>query len=180
VRRLLARRRFLPTVPLLVATVGSVSGAACRDSEEDADLLPPVGWSPTPPVVTSPVGRARFGTGWYAIESNAHENWRWMGQVGEIHVPSIRAKGHLEFFGWAPLELLATPPVMEISFNGHKIDRFVPPKGRFKKAYDVPEEFQRDQSDSIVRLETSATAIPPGDPRALGFSLVSLTWTTAP
>jgi hypothetical protein len=122
----------------------------------------------------------RFGAGFYPVESNAQGNWRWMGPIGEIHVPSIPAKAHLEILGWAPVELLPTPPTMGISVNGHELDRFVPPNGRFKMAYDVPEYFQRGGPDSIVRLEMSATALAPGDPRALGFSLVSVAWTQAP
>jgi hypothetical protein len=165
-----------------IAIATLAGGEACQRHDEDADLLPPAGWSPpsTQSVVTSPAGKARFGPGWYPVESNEQGSWRWMGQSGEIRVPSLPAKARLEFAGWAPVELLLTPPVMEISINGHKLDHFELSRGRFKKVYEVPQDFQREQADSVVRLETSATAKAPDDPRALGFSLLSVRWMLAP
>ena len=168
---------------LLISLVGVVAGnVGCQRSEEDADILPPVGLSnsATQPVVTSPLGPLRFGQGWYPIESNAQGSWRWMGQIGEIHVPTTPAKARLKISGWAPLELLSTPPTMHVSVNGKEIDRFAPPLGRFKKEYDVAREAESDQPETLVRLETSATANAPNDPRALGFALVSVVWAPVP
>jgi len=175
-------RRALAGV-LLMPLVGVVAGnVGCQRSEEDADVLPPVGLSnaTTQPVVTSPLGPVRFGQGWYPIESNAQGSWRWMGQMGEIHVPTTTAKTRLKISGWAPLELLSAPPTMRVSVNGKEIDRFAPPLGRFKKEYDVAREAASDQPETLVRLETSATANAPNDPRALGFALVSVVWAPVP
>jgi hypothetical protein len=175
------RRSWVKGAPLIVLALG-LGGAACQKPEDDADLLPPPGWTPkaTPPLVVSATGPVRFGSGWYPIESDPQGSWRWMGKSAEIQVPGLPTNGRLKFLGWAPVELLATPPVMRMSFNGHEIGRFVMPRGHFTKAYDVPEDLQQGKAESIVRLETSATATAPGDPRALGFSLVSLAWTLAP
>ena len=141
-------------------------------------MLPPAGLSLSAPqpVVTSPMGPVRFGQGWYPIESNAQGNWRWMGRTGEIRVPTLRTKAHLKILGWAPLELLGATPTMQVSVNGHAIDHFAPPPGHFKKEYDVALDVQGDLPESTVQLETSATGSAPGDSRALGFALVSVSW----
>jgi hypothetical protein len=182
VKRLLGLGRVLPSVLLLFFAVAVAGNGGCRKPEEDADVLPPAGLSlsATPPVVVSPMGPTRFGRGWFPIESNAQGSWRWMGQIGEIHVPTLQSKAHLRILGWAPVELLGTPPTIRISVNGKELDHFAPPIGRFKNGYDVAQEVQGPEPESIVRLETSATASAPGDPRALGFALVSVSWTPAP
>lgn len=166
------------SAPLLFAAVVLACGGGCHRADEDADILPPAGWTPEPPrpAMASPAGKARFGPGWYPVESNADGSWRWMAQSGEIRISGVASTARLELYGWAPLEFMNTPPVFRVSINGRELDRFVPPSGRFRKSYDVPEELQRGVVESVLRLETSATAIAPGDPRPLGFALVSVTW----
>ncbi len=177
------RFRFGFIVPgARVALFVALASSGCRKPEEDADLLPPPGLAPSAmsPIVTSPMGALHFGQGWYPVESNAEGSWRWMGQVGEIRVPTLRTKALLQIVGWAPLELLGTAPTMRVSVNGREVDHFVPPMGHFKKEYRVPIDIQGEDQESAVRLETSATASAPGDPRDLGYALVSISWANAP
>jgi hypothetical protein len=156
-----------------VVLFGAVSAAACQRPEDAADLLPPAGFR-EPSIMLSPT--AKFGEGWYPIESSTSSSWRWMAKRGAIEVKPYAENAKLSLVGWAPLDLLAAAPTLSISVNGHEIDRFVAPDGRFTKEYIVPAAVQQGGREAIVELESSTTAKAPGDARALGFSLVSLTW----
>ncbi len=180
--RRLSISRYFAAIASLIASVGAGTAETGCQQGEDNDVLPPAGLSlaPPTPVVTSPLGPTRFGKGWFPIESNAQGSWRWMGAVGEIQVPTFGAKARLKILGWAPVELLAKPPTLRIVINGHEIDHFVAPVGRLKKEYNIALDQQGDLPEALLQIETSATAMAPGDPRELGFALVSVAWTAAP
>jgi hypothetical protein len=166
---------------VLVATPLCGLAAACHSPEDDADLLPPSGVSlaPAPPITSSSLGPVRFRAGWYQMESNATESWRWMAATGEIELPRAREPAELTIAGWAPVELVEGPLRLRISIDGRLLDDFAAPTGRFVRNYQVAPAPEEGHPRPVLRIETSTTGKAPKDPRALGFALVELAWRAA-
>jgi hypothetical protein len=150
--------------------------AACRH-DDDRDLLPPPGYAMPGFVSLSGDGEAQFTNGWYPLESDAAgQSWRWMGKRGEIQLHNQGSEMKLRIGGWAPTELLSTAPTMRVSINSHELESFTAPKGQFTKTWNVPRTLQGEGEKSVLLIETSIAAKPPGDNRELGYALTQLVW----
>jgi hypothetical protein len=136
-------------------------------------------------------GEARFGDGWYGIDTNLPDmaaplrtargavlrGWRWMGETGEIDVlPWSATSGvHLRIEGLMPTNALPEPPVLRITLDGTLVDSFPAPMGPIVKDYDLAVPVVAGKEMRLA-IATSATIMVPGDPRRLGFALTTLSW----
>lgn len=162
---------------VMLAAACAVMG--CSKSDEDADLVPPVGYIPkvVRPLIEAQGAKARFGLGWFPMESNADGAWRWMGKSGEIKITATAPAStiHVRLEGWAPNDLLPAAPTLRFLVDGKELDSFVSPPIRFVKEYDI--QRSADASlETVFVIEASPTATPSGDTRALGFALVGFSW----
>jgi len=175
-----------------LAVLGAVwlGGAAslplsCAGAGADTDLQPPPNY--VPPVVHplqglqggSLDGQLRFLHGFWPLELAEDKSWRWMDDRGEIRLPNRHKRQRLRIVGWLPLEFLGRPPTIQITLGTHLLDRFVGAEGQLNREYLVGPELLGEAASALLVIETSATAVVPGDPRDLGFAIEAIEWRDA-
>lgn len=174
-----------------LAVLGAVwlGGAAtlplsCAGAGADTDLQPPPSY--VPPVVhplqgASPDGHGqlRFLHGFWPLELAEGKSWRWMDNRGEIRLPNRHKRQRLRIVGWLPLEFLGRPPTIQITLGKHPLDRFVGAEVQLNREYLVDPELLGDAASALLVIETSATAVVPGDPRDLGVAIEAIEWRDA-
>ena len=167
----------LHKIPLVLCLLAVVLAMASCQSNEDKDLLPPIGYSPEAFAALEGDERVQFVKGWYDVESGTTgQSWRWMSKQGEIHLRNQGKDMKLRLLGWVPLDLLPAPPTLRITINGKELEQLTPPKGHFTREYKIPSSLQGTGEKSMLLIESSAAAKPPQDTRELGYSLVNIVW----
>ena len=95
-------------------------------------------WSPargSSPTITSP--DQFLGPGWYPLESDGHNTWRWSRERAVAYLPRIDGDGRLEITMFVPTEGNGTRSTVTVEVARHVLDRFQPPIGPFHE--DVPD-----------------------------------------
>jgi hypothetical protein len=118
-----------------------------------------------------------FGEGWHGDEVA----FRWM-RGESVSQLAVRGKGKLRLRLYVPLDLLPSPPVIEVRFNGNTLERFPATSAEIEKTWSVT---SRTDAPSELRILTSATVNPAklgrsGDSRDLGLRLDALSWSPQP
>jgi len=118
-----------------------------------------------------------FGEGWHGDEVA----FRWM-RGESVSQLAVREKGKLRLRLYVPLDLLPSPPVVEVRFNGNTLERFPATSAEIEKTWSVT---ARPDAPSELRILTSATVNPAklgrsGDSRDLGLRLDALSWSPQP
>lgn len=172
-----------------LAVLGAVwlGGAAtlqmsCAGAGADTDLQPPPGY--VPPAVhplqeASPDRQLRFLHGFWPLELAEGKTWRWMEDRGEIRLPNRHKRQRLRIVGWLPLEFLERPPTIQITLGKHLLDRFLGAERQLNREYLVDPELLGEAASTVLVIETSTTAVVPGDTRDLGVSIEAIEWRDA-
>jgi hypothetical protein len=121
----------------------------------------------------------RFGDGWYPEESDATHAFHWMKKEGAVLLPAMNGSGVLAIELSVPRELRATPPTLEVRWNGQPLAMFAAAT-HVKRSWTLP---SRNDGNEL-RIVTSATVVPASrghsiDTRELGLQLDRLSWMPA-
>jgi len=95
-----------------------------------------------------------------------------MGARGAIELPPAR-HAHLSISFYVPLDVLKTPPNIEVRLNGATIARVHAATPDVSIERDV--DARADAPNELV-IETDRAVKPPNDPRVLGLRLNGLEW----
>ena len=120
---------------------------------------------------------AKFAQGWHEMESDAEESWRWMGKSSTTFFLPLRWSGKLSLFFEVPLDAKRRP-VVDVTFNGNRIDRFQCSTKFVSRDYVVP---SRLAEMNELRIDVSDVVNPArehlsGDTRDLGLKLLRYCW----
>jgi len=126
--------------------------------------------------------RVRFLGGWYGVETDGVNRWRWMGREGVMQLPPIAGRGRLAIRFRVPLDLERQPPTLDVWINGVQVEHSLCSTDIEERAWVI--ESKRDAKND-VRLAISDAPSPAalhrsGDTRALGIELREYSWTPAP
>jgi len=119
----------------------------------------------------------RFVSGWFALENNGPEEWRWMGGDSVTILPPSSGNSKFRIQFDVPDELMAAPPTITFVLNGAMIDRFKPREAHMIREYDV----MPGSGDNTLEIQTDRT-LPnsAGDRRNLGLLVRALSWGPEP
>lgn len=126
-----------------------------------------------------------FDDGWFPMEAepfgDVHgKTWRWMGRASLLRLRAHDTTMYLTIAGWVPIEVLKSPPLMTLRWNGARLESFLAPRGHFVKIVVVTPEMQRGVTWGDFAMETSSTGQPSGDPRELGYAVNEVHWSPLP
>jgi hypothetical protein len=113
-----------------------------------------------------------YGRGFYDLERDAQQSWRWMGTEGTVVIPNLHANGRLRLSAGAPVD----QAVIRIELNGEQLDEFTVKPGNFERDYVIAAARQGPFAASNVRIVTSAATQGPNDPRQLGLRVFDVAW----
>jgi len=122
-------------------------------------------------------GTIRYLDGWYDLEGEGTNQWRWMGRRARLVLQPIAGGGELRFSAGVPIDAEA-PPTVTVTIDGRAADNFVATAGSFTRRYTLPPS---DAAHEVVFGVSNA--INParehrgGDTRDLGMQLRSISWT---
>jgi hypothetical protein len=155
--------------------------ASCRPAVDDADLLPPPGFSAPPvrPLRFNPTGpdRLGFGAGFYSPDVLADgRTWHWMGTSGDLRLRSDGTNRELRLVMGVPLRFMSKNPTIRLTLEGREIDHFVPMTDAIRKEYAIPASALGAGPAAILHFETTVVARVPGDSRDLGLSIQEYEW----
>ncbi|MBK5259771.1 MAG: hypothetical protein JJE51_09275 [Thermoanaerobaculia bacterium] len=123
-------------------------------------------------------GVARFGSGWYWEEEDGKSTWRWMAGRGEISLQPVAGKATLTIEFSLPTEVVPRRPVIEVTLNGHMVERFVCATPSVRKEWTV--DALADRRNELV-ITTDKPLNPArekinADERDLGLQLFAYSW----
>jgi hypothetical protein len=118
----------------------------------------------------------RWHSGWYLLEGEGAHTWRWMARESLTKLsPAPYGAGELRLSFRAPVDATPRLPVVTVVWNDQVIDRIdVPRSGEVDRRYVL---LSRHGWPNELRLRTDQYVVPKDDPRELGLSLKSMTWT---
>lgn len=122
--------------------------------------------------------RPQFGAGWYAPESEGHEETRWMAAHSTTILPPRSGESSIRLLYDIPDELMPQHPTVTIKFNGTIISREQPSDPHPERELHVT---AADNAPNVLELEIDRTINPKksnlgDDPRDLGIRVRFLTW----
>lgn len=125
---------------------------------------------------------ARFREGWYSAETDGVSEWRWMSRTGRVQLGALPGRGRLILRFGVPLDALAEPPVVTVTFNGRVVASFRAATPETARTFDL--ESLPGRPNELI-ISTSATVVPArvrdsGDTRELGLVLRNLSWRALP
>jgi hypothetical protein len=146
-----------------------------RDLSFGCNLLE---WAPAPGAKLTAFAADQFlGSGWYGIEGQAPETWRWAEQRAIVHLPPIEGDGDLEFAIQTPVRPDGTVPEVTVEFSGQVIDKFRPADANWvTKSIHVPQSVHRGMPAELVLSTDNFVVLPSGDNRRIGAAFYYLTW----
>jgi hypothetical protein len=119
-----------------------------------------------------------FEEGWYDPEGSGTSGWRWMAKRARALLPPIRGRASLTLRMYVPLDVMHTPPNVDVWLNGVKLDRIHAADANFERTWlvdprsDAPNELVIE-TDRIVN-PAKEHIIP--DPRDLGVRVSDIEW----
>jgi hypothetical protein len=118
----------------------------------------------------------RWHSGWYLLEGEGNDTWRWMKRESLTKLsPAVYGAGELHLRLHAPVDVLPRLPTVTVIWNDKVIDRLqTPPSGDLDLRYIL---LSRQNWPNDLRLMTDQAIHPKDDPRELGLSLKTMTWT---
>lgn len=134
------------------------------------------------------VQRAAYLDGWYDLESDGNEGWRWMGKKGRIALlnASNEMVLHLRLQTISPGEggrNDGSEAIVTVKLDSHEIASLSSPDGMIDHTITVKP--QPDRLWSVLSLETSKVRVPSqlmksNDSRELGIRCLGLEWYPSP
>ena len=122
-------------------------------------------------------GTIRYLDGWYDVEGEGVNQWRWMGRRARVVLQPIAGGGELRFSAGVPIDAEA-PPLVTVTIDGRVADNFVATAGSFTRRYALPPSSAAHE----VVFAVSGAVNPArqhrgGDTRDLGMQLRTISWT---
>lgn len=107
-------------------------------------------WTPVPgaPSIKSSTDQ-HFGAGWYPLENDKHNYWRWMGGSSVTHLPAIEGEGRLDLKMVVSQGLKEADRELTVEVAGTLLERFQPPQGEFTKTYYLPQSLHRGAKQDL-------------------------------
>jgi len=115
-----------------------------------------------------------YRDGWHMPE----EGFRWMGAESHSVLPAFGGNGKLSMRMYVPLDVLQSPPAIEVVLNGATIDRFVANDSDIERTWTVPSRSDAP-NELIIRTSEVANLAKAGrsnDARDLGLRMNELSW----
>ncbi|MBN1592698.1 MAG: hypothetical protein JW941_05565, partial [Candidatus Coatesbacteria bacterium] len=137
---------------------------------------------PRPSLLESPSrGNVIFVSGFYDIERQDDEEWRWTGKEALFRLERLDETGLLYLSGEVNLERLNTIPTITITIGGQERAKFSPDNdtGLFERKMIVPDADFGESHWLDVKMETSEAFTPSKlvkstDDRELGIKLLKI------
>ena len=137
-----------------------------------------IDWYPAPGTGSLITSADQFlGSGWYLLERDATDTWRWTSDRATLNLPSIDSDGQLTLTMLVPERSPGIRSDVTIEIAGEKIDHFNPPAGFFTRQYKVPARLISSRTE--LKLSTTGIVLPP-DARTLGIRVLEIDWKPAP
>jgi MFS family permease len=119
-----------------------------------------------------------FEEGWYDPEGSGTSGWRWMAKRARALLPPIRGRASLTLRMYVPLDVMHTPPNVDVWLNGVKLDRIHAADANFERTWIV--DARGDAPNELV-IETDRVVNPARehiipDPRDLGVRVSDIEW----
>ena len=124
----------------------------------------------------------QYGDGFYEVEGEQPDTFRWMGREAHAKLPPMRNDGRLYVNMYLPLDAIQPPPAVEVWVNGALVERIEGAKTpQVERTWTIP---SRPDRPNELRIVTSDVVVPAkihgsGDTRELGLRIDELTWTPA-
>lgn len=158
------------------ATPGKLGiGADKRDLSFRCNLLE---WAPAPGAKLNKFAADQFlGPGWYGLEGEAPNSWRWVEQRAIVRLPPIKGDGDLEFSMQTPTRPDGTVPEVTVELSGQVIDKFRPADANWlTRSIHVPESVHRGMPAEVVISTDDTVILPNGDNRRVGAVFLYIGW----
>jgi hypothetical protein len=129
-----------------------------------------------------PLPTVKYVSGFFGWEQVGERRWQWMGDEGVVQLQNTRQATRLRIEGDVPVETLARPNTIKLSFNGVVLDQVVVKKQSLQMEYLIPAAQQGNGEWSELRLAVDQFVVPNqinpnnSDQRHLGFVLRNLLW----
>lgn len=149
--------------------------AACSDKEDD---MP----AENAPAATAPaVPEIAFGQGFYDLEKEGANSWRWMSEQGVAKLKNTGKDMKLHIVGDVPADQIKSEQNFKVSLNGETLEAFSSKAG-IDKEYSIPAAKLGSAPTVELIIAAEKFFIPKqfdpksSDERKLSFSLKQLTW----
>jgi len=122
-------------------------------------------------------GTIRYLDGWYDLEGEGVDQWRWMGRRARIALQPIAGGGELRFSAGVPIDA-EPPPLVTVTIDGRVADSFVATTGSFTRRYALPpSNAAHEVVFSVSNAINPARQHHGDDTRDLGMQLRTISWT---
>ncbi len=131
----------------------------------------------------TPFWQTAYLGGWYGVENDGVNFWRWMGRRAQVALFNEAATMQLSVRGHLATLRDGTHPALTLRLDGREIARLKPPHEAFEQTLTVPTEAGRFWS--VLTLEVDPIVTPKGlglsnDERELGLRCYEVKWTPLP
>lgn len=134
-------------------------------------------WYPAPNAkFVTPDAKQFLGSGWYSLETNPPDFWRWTEQRATAFLPAIEGDGHLAIIMSVPQQPDGTLANITVEVAGQVIEKFSPETDSFIKTYRIPASLHHAQRTELVLSADKPVIFGPGDNRHVGMQVVQLVW----
>jgi len=135
-------------------------------------------WSLVPGASPTTFSSTQFlGSGWYQLESNGKDVWRWIDHRAVAHLPPVDGDARLEIKLIVPERSDALRSTVTVEVAGKVLDRIQLPAGIFTKTYRVPTSLHHGEPTELILSASKVSR--PTDPRSLAIQILQLGWMPA-
>src|SRR6185436_8011213 len=114
-----------------------------------------------------------FGSGWYQIEWDENQTWRWMGSRSTTMLPPLGGTCELRLRFSVPVDVVGHPIRVNFSLNGAPIGSMLATERDNEPRFVVK---ARGHAPNVLRIDVSDTIRASGDVRPLGLRLWTWGW----
>lgn len=122
---------------------------------------------------------ARFGDGWYDVETDGTTSWRWMSSRGLLILSPMDGPASLMLQFHVPPKPVSQNPTVTLTFNGEVAARQRVGAGLNTMSVTVAPRADRE-NEAVIAIDRTITPVEAGDPRELGLQLFSWSWSPVP
>ena len=117
----------------------------------------------------------QLGLGWYGVETDGVNRWRWMAKEGWLLLGVEDAKTALQISGHAVTEHIETDQLaLQVFVNDQLIGEQWLGEGDFFSAFEIPQGLSEQDRFVRIKLRVSDAFIPDGELRELGIIIHSI------
>jgi len=133
-------------------------------------------WSPASGAAPTIHSADHFlGSGWYSLEGDKGNYWRWTSEQAVTHLPLIEGDAHLDVTMLVPEGSDGSRSAVTVEVAGQVLETLQPPAGIFSRTYVVPASLHRAERSRLTLSAKSAAS--PLDRRPLSIQVFHLGWT---